>query len=405
MLLRSYTAILRNRNFMLLWGGQSISYLGDESFHVALLWTVVQLTGSPLALSFIFLALQIPWLALQPISGTLADRFNRQWIMLGSDLLRGVSMGVVAILMLSDKLALWHLYLLAFAFGALGAFFRPARSAILPSIVPTVELATANGLLMGTAQLIDIVGPALGGFLLAWTGPDVVGTLNALSFFVGALGIALMRIPQMLPASASVESRSFWHDFLDGLRYLRARWALLALLIIVGVLNFVSAPIGAFLPLFAQQVLEVGSEGFGLLLGGSSVGALSGSLLAGVAPHHNRGKLLLILVTLTGLFWLLCFGLAQNIWVVIGLLGLGGLTSSMGYILFTSILQGATAPEYRGRVASISFLLVGGLQPLAFGLMGGLAEWLGFLTVLKASCLLIVGLGMLGLLSKGLRQL
>lgn len=402
--LRDYTTLLRNRNFVLLCGGQTVSLMGDEIFHVALLWAVVQLTGSPLALSSIFLTMQIPWLALQPLSGTVADRFNRQRIMLASDLLRGLAVGFVALLVLLDRFALWQLYALAFVFGAVGAFFKPARSALLPSLVAPAELAAANGLMMGTAQIIEITGPALGGFLLVWAGMEGVSALNALSFFIGALGIWLLRCPAA-PSAATQPSRPFLRESLAALQYLRAKPAILALLGLVGVLNFVSAPIGAFLPLFAQQVLKVGPEGFGFLLSGGSVGALVGAFLAGVFPHRHRGAFLLIFIILAGLFWFACFGWAPNLPAAVGLFGLGGLMSSIGHVLFITLLQSATAPEYRGRLASIAFLLAGGLQPIAFGLMGGLAEWVGFQPLMLASCLLAMGAGMLGLFSKGLRQL
>lgn len=395
--------LLRNHNFILLWGGQAISQLGNSVFYVAFIWIVVESTGSATAIGGLLIAGQIPALACQLLSGVIVDRYDRRWIAFWIDLIRGVLMAGLGLAILAGRLELWQLYMLAVALGVADAFFGPAIRALLPSLVPAGQaLVTANSLRTATRELTEILGPVAGGFLLAAVGTGGISILNAISFGIGALCLGLIRLESS--PSSSIARQAIWHDFVEGFRYLQAYQAVMMLLGVVAALNCISAPIGTLLPLFVRQVLKAGPESYGLLLSSAAAGLLIGSLLVGLWRVERRGLFLLGLVILLGLG----FGgvaLTRALPVALVVLGLVGLLNGMANVIVEALLQSVVAEGYRGRVFALATLLAGGLQPLAWGLVGVLADWLGVVTVMLASGLLTSLIGTLGLLSKDLRRL
>ena len=403
--MKGYLSLLSNRNFVLLWGGQAISQLGDSIFYVAFIWMVVELTGSALAIGSLLIAIQIPALMCQVISGVVVDRYDRQRIALGADLLRGLMVAGLALVLLAGRLELWQLYMLAIAFGIVGAFFGPAMRALLPDLVQPEQLPAANGLRTATRELMEILGPALGGLLLAATGAWTISALNALSFFIGALGLGLIHSSASITKERAPKGRqALWRDFVGGFSYLRAHQAITALLALAAVLNCVSAPIGTLLPLFVRQSLQAGPDSYGLLLSSAAGGMVVGSLFVGLVRLERKGLFLIGLVILTGLLF---SGLtsARDLSVALGMMGLIGALNAMANVMVEALLQSVVADEYRGRIFALATLIAGSLQPLAWGLVGVLADWFGVVTIMLASGLLTSVVGMVGLFNKDLRCL
>src|ERR687886_1778643 len=166
-------AILRPlaiRDFALLWSGMTISLLGDGVFFVALAWQTYSLSNRPAAMSLVGVALVLPQVLLLLVGGVLSDRFERRRMMMLSDALRGLAVAAMGVLALAGALELWHLVALAIAYGAGDALFAPAFGAIVPEIVPPEQLVQANSLDQFVRPAVRLVGPALGGALVAAVG-------------------------------------------------------------------------------------------------------------------------------------------------------------------------------------------------------------------------------------------
>jgi MFS family permease len=162
---------LAERDFRLLWAGQTVSLVGDGITTIALAWQTYELTRSPVALSLVLLARSVPMLVLLLIGGAVSDRLPRRAVMLSSDLVRGATVGAIAILSASGLLEVWHLVVLAGVFGAADAFFQPAYSAIFPDLLPKGLLVQANSLTSATRPVtLFLAGPALGGLLVERSG-------------------------------------------------------------------------------------------------------------------------------------------------------------------------------------------------------------------------------------------
>jgi len=158
---------LKIRNFRLLWLGESASLLGDQFFLIALPWLVLKLSGDAFAVGAVLAVAGIPRAMFILLGGALTDRFSARSLMLWSNIVRMALVTFLAVIVLLGLVELWMLFVLALAFGIADAFFFPAQAAITPTLVPPEQLLEANALVMGTAQLSLLVGPAAAGLLIA----------------------------------------------------------------------------------------------------------------------------------------------------------------------------------------------------------------------------------------------
>ncbi len=187
-------APLRHRDFALLWTGQTASLIGDGVFLVAMAWQVYSIWNAPAALSMVGIAMTIPTLLLLLAGGVVSDRFDRRRVLIGADIVRGLAVGAMAVLSLAGALQLWHMFVLVALYGAGTAFFGPAFDAIVPDLLPADQLAQANSL----DQLVRpiafrLVGPALGGWMVAGLGVGTAFALDSATFAISAAAVLSMR--------------------------------------------------------------------------------------------------------------------------------------------------------------------------------------------------------------------
>lgn len=290
-------SILRFRNFTLLWSGQAVSQLGDNLFSIAMMWLVLQLTNSALAMGMLPILAMLPRIAFQLLGGVWVDRYDRRVLMMASDGIRGATMLVLAVLVATNQIQLLHIYILQVIFGVVGAFFSPAASALIPSTVPKEGLVVANSLSGLAWQVTQIIGPALGGILIAVPEIGVAGVifLNAVSFAFGVLGVWLIRLPA--PVRTVPREKTVWSELRDGFQYLCNFRVLLIVILLGTVLNFALAPFMVLLPIFVKTVLEGGAETFGLLTSAMAIGAVVGNVAIGMRPPNVRRGILIFLGT------------------------------------------------------------------------------------------------------------
>ena len=200
---------LHEREFGLLYAGQAVSLLGDALVPVALAFAVLDLTGSPADLGYVFAAQILPLVVFLLAGGVWADRLPRQLVMLGSDVVRGLAQATVAFLLLTDRAELWQLIALAAVYGTAEAFFRPAATGLIPLTVSAPRLQQANALLAMTMNGTNVLGPVLAGALVAVANPGV-----ALAFDAGTFAVSAAFLLQLRPAAVerTAERQSFLHE-------------------------------------------------------------------------------------------------------------------------------------------------------------------------------------------------
>ncbi|MEJ7791645.1 MAG: MFS transporter [Gaiellaceae bacterium] len=293
--MRRSAAPLREREFRLLFAGRTVSLLGNAIAPVALAFAVLDLTGSKTDLGLILAAREIPLVVFLLAGGVWADRLPRNRVMVGANVVSGLSQATVAALLIVGDAEIWQLAALAAVNGGASAFYFPASGGAVPQTVPESMLQEANALLSLTVNATQIAGAAVAGFLVAAFGSGIGIAVDAAAYLLAAMILAAMR----LNVAAQAEMRSFLGELATGWREFRSRtwlWAIvlqfaLLLAVVVGALSVLG-------PVVAENELG-GAKAWGLILTAQAVGLLVGALL-GLAWRPRR---MLLAATLGVLLW------------------------------------------------------------------------------------------------------
>jgi MFS family permease len=269
---------LRERRFRLLWIGQATSTLGDGLVPVALAFAVIQtLDRSATALGVVLAAHTLPLVAFILVGGVWADRLPRQLVMLASDVVRGTVQATMAVLLLTGAAELWHLVVLIGIYGTAEAFFQPAETGLVPATVSPSRLQQANAMLGLTRSFTFVIGPAIAGVIAATTNPGMVFVVDAGTFVVSAICLALLRPPR---SSRDGKRQSFVADLVGGWRELVSHtWLWVIVAWASTYLGLVVAPFMTLGPVIAKESLG-GAASWGLIMAGWGAGAVAGALLA-----------------------------------------------------------------------------------------------------------------------------
>jgi MFS family permease len=267
---------LEERDFRLLWLGQTTSAFGSGLVPVALAFAVVDLTTSASALGIVLAAGLVARVVFLLVGGVVADRLPRQRVMLAADLLRTGSQGLVAVLLLSGHARVWHLLVLFALFGAADAFFSPASSGLVPQTVSVGRLQQANALMSLSRSCALVAGPALAGLIVAGPGPGWAFAMDAATFAVSSVSLALLRLP---PQVRLVTRHSMPTEIRGGWGEVRARPWLLVTIARFSVSNLAIAPVFVLGPFVAQDALG-GAKAWGLIATCSGIGAILGDAAA-----------------------------------------------------------------------------------------------------------------------------
>jgi MFS family permease len=369
---------LRHRNFRLLWLGQLVSTSGTMMQTAAILWHISILAPPgwrALALGLVGLARLGPILVFGLWSGVAADAVDRRKLMLVAQIVMMLVATALALVTASGLANAWAILLVASAGAAAGAADGPARQSLLPSLVPREHLPNAIGLNSILYQTASVVGPTLAGITLATTGVATVYALNALSFLATIGAVLLMRD---LPPPRPVERGAISLRALgEGIRFVFGTPVLRATLLLDGLATFFCSAT-ALLPLFAQDVVQVGPRGYGWLYAAPSVGAvLTSAVMVRLAGRvRRRGLVLLWAVVVYGLATVV-FGLSQTFWPMFLALAVTGAADTVSAVLRNIVRQMETPDRLRGRMVGISMLFFMGGPQLGEFEAGVVAQWLG----------------------------
>lgn len=383
--------------------GSSISVLGDQFYFVALPWLTLQLTGSALTLSTVLLTAEIPRALLILFGGAIADRTSPRLVMIGSDILRGVLVGILASLVFTRLAQVWELYALSFLFGVVGAMFYPAFDSLTPALLPSEQLGAGNALLQGSAQLAGLLGPVLAGAIIAAAGTasgnGSAFAFDGVSFLVAALAVSLMRGGRARisgdPSNSETGGSGLLTDIKEGIGFLWKHPALRALLFFsLGANLAISGPVEIGLAIIAHNRFA-SAAAFGIMLAAFGLGALAGTILAGsVGEFHHRGRLLIGLGALFSVGMVL-IAFASHVLIAGAVLLVLGMANGFIGITIMTWLQQQTPAAMMGRVMSLVAFSSFGLLPLSFALSGAIAQInVTLLFVLAGSAMGVVTIGM-----------
>ena len=393
-------APFRSRDFSLLWFGSFVSEAGSQMHVVAVSWQVYQLTRNPLALGGIGVARIVPLVLLALGSGVLADALDRRKLMLFSQIAMMLCSASLALASSLGFVSIWWIYAVTALSSAARTLGMPARQAIVPSLVPREYLSSALSLNIISWQTATIIGPTLGGLIIAGWDVSWVYWIDAVSFVAVIVALLLMRVGAIVGERRPINLRAA----LEGFAFVRSNTLIWSTMLLDFLATFFSSAT-VLLPLFATDILKVGPEGVGLLYAAPSVGAVLASAILSVwGTLRRQGPILLVAVTLYGICTVV-FGLSASFWLSLLMLMGVGASDTVSMVVRQTIRQLTTPDEMRGRMTAVGMLFFAG-GPQLGEIEAGVAARLmgGPLSVAVGGLACVVTVGILAALTPRLRK-
>jgi DHA3 family macrolide efflux protein-like MFS transporter len=404
-----YVRLGLNGSFSALWAGQLISLFGDRLNQLALVAVVAISTGSALATGLVFFAATLPNLLLSPIAGTFVDRWDHKEVMVVSDILRA---SIVLVLPIAAVANIVLVYPLIFLVTSISVFFRPARVAILPQIVPEEDLLSANSALWVGETIADVIGYPLAGVFVALLGSavPVAFWVDSATYLASAalLATIVVRARARSGVAHADPHEGFFAELLAGWRFLRHETVLLANTVQGAAGQFSLGIAIALTPSFVQTTFNQSGFGwqaaYGFLETGLGVGNLVGGFLIGlIGARFAKGRMVVVGYTAWGLLIFL-FAMTNNLPLALGLAFGQGVANMVFIIPSQTLFQERTPPELMGRVVGFRFALVFGSMTIAMALGAVLGQLLGPGPVIATFGLVTAVAGLGGLLVPAVRD-
>ena len=394
-----------NKPIMLLWLGHIISHAGDAIYQISLPWLILELTGSKTSTSLVAVSVYLPAVLFSLMAGVIGDRFDRRGVMIFSDGARMLFVGSLVAYLLNGGTNPFIIGTFAFTVSTFGTLFYPARDALIPSLVKPEQLTSTNAFISTSGQLAHLSGPVLAGALFAWVGLNHLFTIDAVSFSVSMICIALIS-KKHITIQQEKEPATHMHQLKEGLQFVRKKGDLAGLITLTAVNNlFIMGPAMVGTPIFVREVLNLDFGAYAMIEAHMAGGMLAGTLFIWrFGKKINRSRVLFWGMVLDGLTYSLLYYIGNYEATKI-LLFIHGIGIPMITVSRTTIIQSVVPDRLRGRIFSMVSMAVIGFTALSSGLVGPLAEVVPISTIF-----LVIGVGaalcgVIGLNSRGIMKM
>lgn len=368
-------ASFRYRNYRLWFTGQGFSLMGTWMQSVAQGWVVYEITGSRFALGFVSFVGTIPTLFLMLPAGVIADRIPKRHLLLATQIALMLLAFTLTGLAATGALRFWHIALVAFLSGVANSFDAPARQSLAVELVEDrKDLMNAIALNSTMFNLARVIGPAIGGIVLAHLGPAWCFGINGLSFLAVIFALLAMNIEDVAYASSA---EPLFRQLAEGIRYILKNRVAQIIVLIVGVSTLFGFSYSTLMPAYAADILKVGEKGLGFLNTAVGLGALSGSLLVASLSRLPRKGWLLLAGSLLFPGALLIFAFSRSYLLSLALLVLVGVGFVTQNSTGNTILQSVVPDDLRGRVMAVFSFMFFGMTPFGSLLAGSIAQAFG----------------------------
>ncbi|QTD42549.1 MFS transporter [Sporosarcina sp. Te-1] len=363
----------RNRNFLLLWGGSTLSSFGMQMYSIAIPLLIYDLSQSALAMSMMRAIEFFPNIFLGMLAGVLVDRLNRKRMMVWTSFIQVLSMAAVLALLMTKQLEIWHLYIIGFVLSSAGYTFGNANHSVLPQLISKEQLTSANAKLSLVDTLIRMIGPGIAGMLIAAFSYESTLTIYFGCLFLLFVFIQFLQVPSRVRETN--RTASLWKDMKEGIDELLHNQTLLTPTVTVLFSNFASSLVIGVLVFFATDELGANSEEVGFMFTISAIGGIIGASVVGkLRKRYGRGTI----YTYSLLFDILAMALLifTQTWWMIGIsLAIRTFSTTLSNIVYFTIRQEFTPNHLLGRVAGTSSMLMKLTLPFGLFISGLWAEW------------------------------
>ncbi len=390
--LKKIFASLESKNYKLYFAGQGISLIGTWMQHIAMSWLVYRLTGSVFLLGLVSFTSQVPTFILSPFAGVITDRFNRHRIMVATQVLFLLQALILALLVLTNTVQIWHIITLSLFFGLISAFDAPARQSLVIDLIEKPE-NLGNAIALNSAMFngARLVGPGIAGFTIALVGEGICFSINAVSYIAVIWALMAMTIPQKLQHKTS--DTNLKKSFSEGFKYTFGFAPIRILLILLGIVSLVGLPYVVLMPPYAKEILKGDSGMLGLLMSATGAGALTGALyLAARKTVIGLGKIISISIITFGASIIIA-GYSYNPVLSLIALYFTGLAMITVIASINTLIQTIAEEDKRGRVMSFYAMALMGMNPIGNLLAGTIAAAIGVTYTLIIGGVITIGAG------------
>lgn len=390
-------AVFRHRNYRLFFAGQLLSLMGSWMQTIGQAWLVFRLTGSPLALGLIGFLQQGPVFFLAAFGGTIADRTDRRMLIIATQTIFLLQAAALAVLTFTGAVELWHVAALALLFGIANAVDIPARQSFTVEMVGRSDLQSAIALNSMMFNMARVAGPAAAGVVIALVGEAWCFAINAVSYVAVLTSLFLMTLPAYVKPALRARPMQ---DLVEGFRYVIGNREIRTGLLALAVTSFAGGPYMTLMPVFAEDVLSAGPDGYGLLMTMVGAGAFFGALALSYVP----GEMIRVVPSAAAIMFgvsMMALSLAEQFWLALVL---------VPPTAFALMLQGSATnltvqmnidDRMRGRVMAYYTMAFLGMMPFGSLAAGALAHYIGVpLTLTLGGAVCAIG----GLVAMWLRR-
>lgn len=380
---------LRHRNFRLFFGGQSISLIGTWMQRTAMSWLVYRLTGSTVLLGMVAFTDQVPTFFLSPLAGVYIDRWNRHRVLIVTQILSLMQALMVAVLILTDTIAVWHIVVLSLFLGTVNAVDMPTRQAFVVKMVDDrSDLGNAIALNSTMVHVARLLGPSAAGIIVGAFGEGECFLINAASYVAVLLSLMLMKTAHV---EFDRKRMPIFEGLKEGFQYAFGFAPIRSILLLLAWISLLVMPFMVLMPVFARDILHGGPRTLGFLMGASGVGALIAALyLASRKSVLGLGRKIVAACALLSVS-VAAFSLSRSFWLSTILLVAAGSGTIFQITSSNTIIQTLVEEDKRGRVMSLFTMSFMGIVPFGCLLEGYLASHIGApntLLINSFSCLI-----------------
>ncbi len=367
-------SLLHNANLTILVSGQWVSQVGNNLFELAVFWYVLAQTHQAADLGWVGTAMALPGV-LGLMTGVFVDRMDRRWTMVGSDIIRAVLSALLGVLALLHLLPLWLFLVLVLLLMAVGTFFGPAATALLPQIVPDDQLAAANGLYSSAGSSAGLIGTFGGGIVMSLLGPILLFLMNAASFVVSFVSLIFLRMPRREQARRASRGGvgQIYSEWIEGFKVYRAIPLLRTLLVTALFVNFAGQGLGVLAAAWVKGPLHGNAFSYALFGAAVTIGAIAGALVAAKVLRRFRLEQVLLAGILAIGLAVVVLSRIPLLWVTLLCMLVAGIAMGLMNTGLTTMMQRIVPQEKMGRVFGTLGALMTLANPLGAAVAGALA--------------------------------
>jgi len=375
-----------NRDFAFLWTGQLISQIGNNFNYIALAWIILTVTGSPSKMAGVMIAQLLPNAVLGVVLGVFVDRMDRRGLLIFCDISRAILVASIAFLSIAGSPSLWYIYSVVFIVSALSLLFSAAEKSLIPLLVGSERLVQANAFQEMTSQIASMIGPVLAGVVIVYLpNPLYVLYIDGVTFLISAFTIICIRSIQLRGVKkGGLTVDAVIMEAREGFHFIAGERVLMIIVLTAMLVNFSIYPLFVVFPVYARDVLHMGAQGFGSLLGAFGFGMLVGSLVASkVAKWLSRIVILYGGMMVVG-FSFLMMAFLQNAVSAFICAALMGTVIAPGNAVILSMAQKSTPVRLMGRIFAMMLSLSACAAPLGVVTATALMEKTGIVVTILA---------------------